>query len=227
MDTQTSHLQNKLLIGLAGKKLVGKSTIANMLSNISKQHNFNVCAFSFGDALKQEVSSVYGFDVSLCYSQEGKLSEVTFTMDIDDKRVPKTSDCIHHEDNTHTTTVRRLLQWYGTEYARKLNPNYWVDKTKDALLQLFESYNLIILDDVRFLNEVKMVQSFPRHYVCKVLPYKQYNIVDTHPSETELDHVIDEFDNIVSPKYGIFHLKLVANKLFSNVIVPFFNSNSK
>lgn len=222
----------KLVIGISGKKLVGKSTIAEMLIKRANHLPLKICNFAFGDPVKEEVSEVYKIDKELCYTQEGKLSEVIFEMDINDPRVPKTNDCVHFtsensqiENNMHKTTVRRLLQWYGTEYARKKNPNYWTEKTEEKIVELFDLYDIVIISDVRFPNEVNSIKSFPLHYICKILPYNNYPYFnDTHPSETALDNVNITYDNTFSPRYGKFHLRLVTNKIYSNVIVPFINS---
>ncbi len=55
-------------------------------------------------------------------------------------------------------TARLLLQWWGTDYRRKLNTDYWLEQHQANYNALFkDSSTLIICDDIRFPNEVNYV----------------------------------------------------------------------
>ena len=54
--------------------------------------------------------------------------------------------------------VRALLQWWGTDLRRNQDPNYWL-KALDAKLEAYEgSDTLIVVTDVRFPNEAKVIR---------------------------------------------------------------------
>lgn len=56
---------------------------------------------------------------------------------------------------------RRLLQLLGTEVCRKcINEFYWLDKMHKFISENSEPHKLIIIPDIRFPNEVRMVQNY-------------------------------------------------------------------
>lgn len=62
---------------------------------------------------------------------------------------------------------RGLLQWWGTEYRREGNPNYWTDKwvskVRHLMLEDPSVPKLIIAPDVRFENEYNLLKSVNVH----------------------------------------------------------------
>ncbi len=52
---------------------------------------------------------------------------------------------------------RRLLQVIGTDAGRAYNPNTWVDRVETKIRQL-PTKTIVIIHDIRFLNEVRFVQ---------------------------------------------------------------------
>lgn len=52
------------------------------------------------------------------------------------------------------THVRRLLQWYGTEFRRKQDPDYWVKAWSRGI----PDAPVVAVTDVRFENEVQAVR---------------------------------------------------------------------
>jgi hypothetical protein len=50
----------------------------------------------------------------------------------------------------------KLLQWWGTEYRRAQNENYWVDQWKAGINP---KANIVISTDMRFLNEAAAIKS--------------------------------------------------------------------
>lgn len=95
--------------------------------------------------------------------------------------------------------VRRLLQQEGTE-SRALDPRIWVKYLQgQILLQAQRGVKMFILSDVRYVNELEFVQSFPNHLVIRVsaplrnaarlLKEESNALVQTHESETQLDYL--------------------------------------
>lgn len=220
---------NKFIIGIAGKKGTGKNTVANMIEKKAIRIGLKVAQIAFGDTLKTEVARAYGIDKQLCYTQEGKDTIVQFKMQFEDNPIlPKHPECKKivpdANDNLWECPVRVLLQWYGTEYRRKQDPDYWVKCTNKDINELCQLYDVIIVTDVRFPNEYNLINTYPVHYLCRMNPYKGYRVdvhESNHASETALDKGY-EFEDEWKPQFGEFHLKMVANKIHLKQIIPFY-----
>jgi hypothetical protein len=97
-----------------------------------------------------------------------------------------------------------MLQFWGTNFRRKQNDAYWVDKVNEQV-QLFMTNNCerglnelvyIVIPDVRFNNEVNYVVSSAKGYYVRV---ERFNSDGTryidpsrnpdHPSEVAIDDV--------------------------------------
>lgn len=97
----------------------------------------------------------------------------------------------------------KLLQWWGTEYRRAQNSNYWVDQWKAAINP---KANIVLTTDMRFINEAEAVKSVGGFTVQVnrknvdgtrfVDPTRDQN----HPSETQLDGY--NFDYEITVKTG-------------------------
>lgn len=100
-------------------------------------------------------------------------------------------------------TYRPVLQWWGTEFRRKLKGDkYWIDKVCKKIIALTDTnptyLTLLVVTDVRFQNEADFIK-FCNGYIVKVIRPLDNN--DTHKSETELDsiipnHIIDNSNNL-------------------------------
>jgi hypothetical protein len=53
---------------------------------------------------------------------------------------------------------RTLLQWWGTEFRRSVNPDYWVNKVAQRIAE--EKPEIALITDVRFMNEVNFVRKY-------------------------------------------------------------------
>jgi len=70
---------------------------------------------------------------------------------------------------------RRLLQVLGTEAGRAYNPDIWIDKLRTRLAQTREP--LIVVPDVRFINEAAMIRA-SGGYLVRVVGRRGYYEVD-------------------------------------------------
>jgi len=104
--------------------------------------------------------------------------------------------------------VRWLLQKIGTDIIRnQINPNFWVDKMTDKIINCKEK--IIIIDDIRFLNERKFVLDF-NGVLIKIIRNNVYNN-DTHQSEIEIDlldcnHILLNNGSLDKLKYSTLKL---------------------
>jgi hypothetical protein len=60
--------------------------------------------------------------------------------------------CIEHSK----ADFRPLLQWWGTEFRRKQDENYWINKW----ILTANRFQNVIVDDIRFYNELRALQQY-------------------------------------------------------------------
>lgn len=84
----------------------------------------------------------------------------------------------------------KLLQWWGTEYRRAQDPNYWVKRWVEAIQPDAE---IVIASDMRFLNEAEVIKNLGGFTVNVTRrnqdgsPFIAADRTANHPSEIELD----------------------------------------
>ena len=169
-----------MIIGLSGKIGCGKSFLANLFL---KEHP-EYTKIGFADILKVECSNLYNYPNELNYTEDGKNQIVQAN------GLPR-----------RFMTVREILQWHGTDLRRAEDPDYWVRKMIDTLLQ-HEVPNTVIIDDVRFLNEAAMIKG-TNGLLIRLNPYPEWKPgkYADHISETDLDDY-EEWNLVLSPKFG-------------------------
>jgi hypothetical protein len=98
------------------------------------------------------------------------------------------------------------LQWWGTEFRRGKNPEYWVNQLRQALIDEldFGDAELAVITDCRFRNEAEMVREQGGILVRVVRP--GFTMGDHHASEAEVDqittdHTIMNDSDIVALEY--------------------------
>lgn len=152
------------ILGISGKIGCGKSTLAQMLAA-----DLGWRVLSFGGLIKDETSRVFGFPREWCDSQQGKRRVVQL------KPSAKLGA---------TATVRQLLQYWGTDVCRAKDPEYWMR----AMAHAMENQVGVIVDDVRFANEARMILARGGMLV-RLDPYKGWEPGPEaeHVTETALD----------------------------------------
>lgn len=122
-----------ILIGMAGYARSGKDTVADMLV---KQHGF--VKVRFADALKRGLATMFD------------MTEAQLDGDQKELEIPRLG-----------RTSRYMMRTLGTEWGRRLiHPDVWVIAMEQHLSQLLASgCRRIVISDVRFENEAKLVKS--------------------------------------------------------------------
>jgi hypothetical protein len=183
-----------MIIGFAGKAASGKTTAARHLAPLLDRQTLII---PMAMVLRDEVEAFLrrcGADkyVPLVYGcQEDKLRVFYLDQTLALQHCEKWSNFITEhaqiQDRPGQTalSVRRILQWWGTEYRRAQDADYW---TK-AWQRKVASYDLgavhILVDDVRFMNELEAVRSLGGQIIKIERP--GFVVAGNHASETALD----------------------------------------
>ena len=111
---------------------------------------------------------------------------------------------------------RRILQWYGTEWKRaKFGNDYWIKKLEEKVL--LSNADIIIIPDVRFVNEVDWV----RHMGGTVIKMERLGAVnkDPHISENQINNFVPDI-TIKANSGDLETLKLKAIWLIDQIQEP-------
>ena len=142
-------------IVIAGKMGYGKDYVGNLI----KDNFSNVEKISFADALKEEVEYIINL-----IRNNSSLEHIAYEMNVSkDEIKPLYIAMIAFKDINELTvkkknsTIRFILQYWGTDVRRKNNENYWVQKTVDKILEINKLGNVALITDGRFPNELKGV----------------------------------------------------------------------
>lgn len=132
----------------------GKTTMSRTMARYNGGE-----VFSFAEPLKLEVANFILENVS--QNIENKYPKTAFNIynkipnsAIEDiKSLPTRNNILRTlQDPIKKQDFRKLLQWWGTEFRRKKNENYWVDRMNDKI-SLIPNFVNIFVDDCRFSNE--------------------------------------------------------------------------
>jgi phosphomevalonate kinase len=176
------------IIGLSGKMGSGKNYISEQLLYRYFKDKYNILIIGFGDLMKNEL---YARDKSLLYDE-----------------------LYDHK----TFVTRQKLQQYGTENGRdKYHEDIWV-RGLDIQIETFNRRcgpnALIIICDIRFVNEFEYVKSKGGKNIRIISPNRTHDryfreasgditkleVIKNHRSEISLDN--HSFDYIIKNDYN-------------------------
>ena len=106
---------------------------------------------------------------------------------------------------------RVILQWWGTDFRRKQDDQYWLKAWAKRGLALPDDC-ICIVPDVRFHNEADYV-SWLGGYLFRV--HREGLPLDTHKSETDLDKYT--FDNIIENNSSLTSLRESVKQLLTKL----------
>lgn len=153
-----------VLIGFGHKARQGKNTAAVAVINATP-HELHPRLYAFADALRAEVThAIY---------QAGSVEQVIRHMRCPAWVIPE-----HGK-------ARTLLQWWGTNYRREQDQDYWVHRMVETLAR--HRPEVAVITDVRFPNEAEAIHKLGG-YLVQVERTTMPDIdVPPHPSEQALD----------------------------------------
>ncbi|NJC87437.1 MAG: hypothetical protein FIB02_02730 [Desulfuromonas sp.] len=183
-----------MIIGFAGKAASGKTTAARHLqSRLSGEARIVPMAMVLRDEVEGFLRTV-GADSFVPLVHGSQEDKVRF-FHIEAARAQAACRAWAHYVEEHhdiqdrpgmtTVTVRRLLQWWGTEYRRAQDPDYWTKAWGRKVEQYDLTRTHILVDDVRFMNELEVVRAHGGLIVKIERP--GFAGANNHSSETSLD----------------------------------------
>lgn len=183
-----------MILGFAGKAASGKTTAARHLAPLLDRETLIVpMAMVLRDEVEQFLRACDAdAAVPLLYgSQEDKRQVFYLDQTLALAACPawehylEAHADLQDRDRQSALTVRRILQWWGTEYRRAEDPDYWTRawKRKVAAFDLTQVH--ILVDDVRFSNELAAIKELGGYIVQIVRP--GFAAGGDHASETSLD----------------------------------------
>lgn len=167
-----------MVIGIIGPKESGKSTMAKAIQHMVAP-DINIEIRPFGDGVKAEVYD-YLSDLQYLFLHDkpynfgriknAGLPKTELEMLVDDR------EAVWRKPTT--PAVRKLLQWWGTDYRRASDSDYWVKYWVGTDVDYITN-QYIVVDDIRFPNEATHILGYPDS-VLFALPLESN---DTHASE--------------------------------------------
>jgi hypothetical protein len=144
------------LIGGAGFAGVGKDTLGDALVQ-----GLGYIKFSFSDALYLEVSAAFDIPIEHLRDRahkERKTDLLGLRRCRDHGFVGRMMTGVGQEFRA-AQSPRDILQWWGTEYRREQDPDYWVKRARDFYHQQLEAgASGLVNCSVRFVNEAQWVR---------------------------------------------------------------------
>lgn len=175
------------LIGLTGANGTGKDTVAAMLAAELRKYGKAPAVIAFADALYEEVSAAFNISVQALRERSTKETPMD-ALKVSQCNEPWFSSVYSGSESIHVwldvpRSPRQILQWWGTEYRRKQQSDYWVMR----LLQMVHTLRAagtshIIITDVRFADEAEAI----RHQGAQIWRVHRPNLLPTttgHVSE--------------------------------------------
>lgn len=203
---------NTILVGFGHKLRSGKDTaVAAIIEQFGGSLDVRRCAFA--DALKREVNqciAAYGGNVEVWLAAWRAIPP-------GGHRVP---DWVTPDSNPDMSDPlcplgkhRKILQWYGTEYRRAQDPDYWVKRLAETIER--EKPQFALISDVRFKNELAWIKD-SGGYTVKVSRRGFTPDAGDHASERDLDDAVWDF-HIAVPDGALEDLKRSACWTFGTI----------
>lgn len=165
------------ILGIAGKKHSGKSLVAKIIKELYANKNH----------------------------EEFPVHIIAFADSLKEEVALATGHTVAFI-NAHKDNFRLILQGWGTDFRRELDwDKYWLDKLA-AKVKLLPNNSLVIIPDVRFLNETNMIKTAKGTLWKIERVTTMESLKDNHPSETSLDNY-GGFDRVIKNFGTIEELK--------------------
>lgn len=193
-------MEHSILIGFGYRARSGKDEAARAIV-AARYPQYDVRRYAFADVLKKEVNDAAeaaGGMLEL-FKQGGVMGNGNggtwhpFVFWDEKKKIEVPVQYDADADMTDPLCPlgkqRELLQWWGTEFRRNQDLNYWVDKLQAVIEE--EKPAIALITDVRFPNEVSWIKSSIDNCVVRVDRLGYASLTPNHVSEHALDWMDD------------------------------------
>ena len=197
------------ILGLTGPAGSGKDTVADLLVA-----HAGFTKLAFADTLKAEVADAFAVDLEYLTRRETKehpMSCLAMSRCLADSFVGRMM-AVHSRgpvplDLDAPHSPRQIMQWWGTDYRRAAQPEYWVNKTRNRISYLLRERlaSRIVVTDCRFPDEVEMVR---RSFGGQLWQIHRDGVAvapDSHVSETTGDEFAP--DVVINNSHSVKHLQ--------------------
>lgn len=166
-----------IIFGFGFRARSGKDTVAQMIKAgrgvcmacgelHGENHQYDIRIYSFAEELKREVNENAMKSGGMIKLFDAGLREVNFGGYLQENgNILRLPEWVQYDpdppmDDPHCPygKQRTLLQWWGTEFRRAVNQDYWVNKVAKRIAE--EKPEVALLTDVRFPNEIRFVQMY-------------------------------------------------------------------
>jgi energy-coupling factor transporter ATP-binding protein EcfA2 len=135
--------------------------IDNVL-RICSPHPLNITQrLAFGDTLKEVVHIMFGIDSELLWGNDKqKATETQYTAKQFIDLVGASKFPFKGKKPNDKLTVREILELWGTEVGRRIDPALWTSRLTERLYHIIEQWRpmLLLVDDLRFENEIETIR---------------------------------------------------------------------
>lgn len=174
------------IIGLAGRAISGKTEIAKFLKQEKNASILTIASFLkklccrlLGDISIEQLNTMKNEQIQIVKYDSNLWSEIISY----ETNIPK-KDVKDILDVQKIDTVRDMLQIIGTNIIRKYNPSWHIEQLKNDIITNYTDKDLIVIDDVRFVNERQCIEKLGGKVIFIIRPQIEY--VSNHLSETSL-----------------------------------------
>lgn len=171
-----------LLIGLSGKKGVGKNFVADRIVEYAKAGGMTIEVAAFAGPLKEFCIEVLGLSREACYGNDQDKNAMSKHLWAN---MPAFIRGKYKKSGN--MTQREVLQVFGTDFIRDCwDKEAWVNAMARRILA--SKADIFIITDLRFPNEADVVKGMGGHVWVVDGPQRgdESKKNDTHASETEM-----------------------------------------
>jgi hypothetical protein len=206
---------NVKVVALAGKAGFGKTTISKMILEQDPRTQVTAFAAPLKDMLRGIFHELNDFHLK---DPEGKQLPTVVL-------------------NGHTP--RELMQFFGTDFVRKYDPNLWVKLAEQKIEAARRvpargrmKLNFIVFDDCRFENEVEMIRKYDGCIIHLERPEDELGFLEktigrfrksykNHASEAGVRQFFDErFDYVIDTSEPLTLTKTRVERMVAQAFTP-------
>jgi hypothetical protein len=173
-----------VLYGIAGYKGHGKDMFSRLVAEAAEQRGVSDTFIThFADDVKELSGRIFGLTVNQMHDPTLKdlPFEATLAMDPFVDAMQEETRLKIVPAGLIARTPREVLQFFGTDYVRKAQDDYWIQR---VLAQIVGKRQVLVAD-TRFANEASALRSKGAR-IIKIVRIDLPDKKDNHASETEV-----------------------------------------